>query len=82
VLLWDTLGRRVVDTVSYAGILHRAVIVGEAAEVDATEGSAGAPADSNSLIGSIARYPNGQDTGQNGTDFKFSGTLTPGAPNP
>ena len=82
VLLWDTIGRRVVDTVSYAGILHRAVIAGEAAEVDATEGVAGAPADSNSLVGSIARSANGQDTGQNSVDFRFCPTLTPGTPNP
>jgi hypothetical protein len=82
VLLWDTLGRKVVDTVSYAGVLHRALVVGEPAEVDATEGSAGAPADSNSLVGSISRSPDGQDTGQNSADFKFTPTLTPGAPNP
>ncbi len=82
VMIWDTLGKRVVDTVTYAGVLHRAVISGEAAELDATEGSAGAPADSNSVVGSIARSPNGQDTGQNGVDFKFSATLTPGGPNP
>jgi len=82
VLLWDTIGRRVVDTVSYAGILHRAVIAGEAAEVDATEGVAGAPADSNSLVGSIARSANGRDTGQNSVDFRFCPTLTPGTPNP
>ncbi|HET6450665.1 MAG TPA: hypothetical protein VFI08_05105 [Spirochaetia bacterium] len=82
VLLWDTLGRRVVDTVSYAGVLHRAVVSGESTEVDATEGSAGAPADSNTVNGSIARSPDGRDTGQNGTDFKFCQPLTPGSPNP
>ena len=82
VLIWDTLGKRVVDTVTYAGVLHRAVLSGEGVEVDATEGAAGAPADSNSLVGSISRSPNGQDTGQNGVDFKFTPTLTPGAPNP
>ena len=38
VILWDTVGRRVIDTVTYAGVLHRAVIVGEALELDATEG--------------------------------------------
>jgi hypothetical protein len=81
-MLWDTIGRRPIDTVSYAGVLHRALIMGETAELDATEGSAGAPADSNSIHGSLARSPNGQDTGQNGADFKFIGTPTPGAPNP
>lgn len=82
VMIWDALGQRIVDTVTYAGVLHRAVITGVTGELDATEGSAGAPADSNSLVGSIARSPNGQDTGQNGVDFKFVQTLTPGGPNP
>ena len=82
VILWDTLGRRVVDAVTYAGVLHRAVIAGETAELDATEGIAGAPADSNSVPGSIGRSPNGVDTGQNGADFKFISTLTPGTANP
>jgi hypothetical protein len=82
VLLWDTVARKVVDTVSYAGVLHRALIAGETAEVDATEGTAGAPADSNSASGSVGRFPNGQDTGQNGLDFRFSSQITPGLPNP
>jgi hypothetical protein len=82
VILWDSVGRRVIDTVTYAGVLHRALIVGESVELDPTEGSTGAPADSNSLPGSIGRSPNGVDTGQNGADFKFIGTLTPGTANP
>jgi len=82
VLLWDTLGKQVVDTVAYAGVLHRAVITGGSAELDATEGASGAPADSNSVVGSISRSPSGVDTGQNGADFKFTPALTPGAPNP
>jgi hypothetical protein len=82
VMIWDTIGRKVVDTVTYAGVLHRALISGETGELDATEGSTGASADSNTVIGSLARSPNGQDTGQNGTDFKFSPVMTPGGPNP
>ena len=82
VVLWDTIGRRVIDTVAYAGVLHRAVITGESAELDATEGGTGAPADSNSVPGSIGRSPTGVDTGQNGVDFKFISTPTPGTANP
>ncbi len=81
VLLWDAVGRKVVDSVSYAGVLHRALIAGESAELDATEGEAGAPADSNSAPGSLGRLPNGQDTGQNALDFKFSPAPSPGLPN-
>jgi hypothetical protein len=81
VMLWDAIGRRKIDTVSYNGTLHRALIVGDPTEWDATEGSAGAPADSNSVAGSLSRSPNGQDTGQNGVDFRFTAAMTPGAPN-
>jgi len=81
VLLFDTIGKRVIDAVSYNGVLHRALLAGETAELDATEGAAGAPADSNSVVGSISRIPSGRDTGQNGADFSFSPTPTPGAAN-
>jgi hypothetical protein len=81
VILFDTIGQRVVDTVTYAGVLHRALITGHSTELDATEGSAGAPSDSNSVVGSIGRSPNGTDTGQNNVDFKLNAALTPGAPN-
>jgi hypothetical protein len=81
VVLFDTIGKRVIDTVCCSGVLHRAVLTGETGEVDATEGSAGAPADSNTVAGSIGRNPSGTDTGQNGADFTFSPVPTPGAPN-
>jgi hypothetical protein len=81
VILFDTLGKRIVDTVTYNGVLHRAALAGETGEWDATEGATGAPADSNSTTGSLSRIPNGQDTGGNGADFKLTPTLTPGAPN-
>jgi hypothetical protein len=81
VLLFDTIGKRVIDTVTYNGVLHRALLSGETAELDATEGEAGAPADSNSTTGSIGRDLAGTDTGQNGADFRFNPVPTPGAAN-
>ena len=80
-MLFDVIGKRVIDTVSYNGTLHRAVLAGDPTERDATEGSAGAPADSNSTTGSLGRIPDGRDTGQNGADFRFSTRPTPGGPN-
>ena len=41
VMLFDTIGKRVIDTVCYGGVLHRASLTGETGEVDATEGSPG-----------------------------------------
>ena len=82
VMIYDFFAHRVIDTVSYNGVLRRAIVTGESAEVDATEGAAGAPADTGTAAGSIARSPDAQDSGQNGADFRFSPTLTPGGPNP
>jgi hypothetical protein len=81
IVLFDTLGSRIVDAVSYNGTVHGAIISGASGEWDVTEGSLGAPSDSNSAVGSVGRSPDGQDTNQNGTDFRFSPTLTPGAQN-
>ena len=63
VMIFDTLGQRIVDTVTYAGVLHRALITGCPTELDATEGSAGAPADSNSVVGSIRKVAHGSGHG-------------------
>ena len=81
VMLFDTIGKRVIDTVSANGVLHRALLAGVTGELDATEGVAGAPADSNTITGSIGRNPLSRDTGQNGADFTFNPVPTPGAPN-
>ncbi len=81
VVLLDTLGHRIVDAVAYNGVLHRAIINGEAGELDVTEGDAGAPADSGATPGSIGRSADAVDTDQNGTDFRFSSPPTPGGPN-
>ena len=59
-------GTNVVDSVSYEG---RMQVAGE--------GTAGAPADSDANAGSITRT-GGRDTGNNGADFKFVATPTPG----
>ena len=62
-------GDTIVDTVSYEGQVP-----------DYTEGTTGAPADSNTAPGSIARVPDGCDTNQNAADLSFGGS-TPGASN-
>jgi hypothetical protein len=80
-MVFDAIGGRVVDAVSYAGALHRAVLADRPGEWDAAEGAAGAPSDSNTAAGSVSRLPNGRDTGQNGADFAFTAALTPGTEN-
>jgi len=81
IMLWDSIGKCVIDTVSYNGSLHRALLTGDPTEWDATEGNAGAPADSNTVTGSLSRLPDGHDTGQSSLDFRFTPAMSPGAPN-
>jgi hypothetical protein len=38
-------------------------------------------ADSNTVTGSLARIPNGSDTGDAAADWRFTTTVTPGAAN-
>jgi len=58
----------VVDAVSYEGVM-----------AGITEGATSAPTDS--TTGSIGRFPNGVDTDENGADFVFTASSTPGAAN-
>jgi len=60
----------VLDSMSYEGVMP-----------GITEGTAGAPSDSNSILRSIVRLPDGADTNDNGADFTQSSTPTPGAAN-
>ncbi|CAM3264996.1 hypothetical protein G4177_00380 [Corallococcus sp. ZKHCc1 1396] len=46
------------------------------------EGTRTSASDSGTNVGSLQRVPNGNDTNNNDADFKFVGTLTPGAPTP
>jgi len=46
------------------------------------DGTATTAEDSNTVEGSVARSPNGQDTGDDEADWAFVSTPTPGAANP
>jgi hypothetical protein len=69
------------DALSYEGAIEAATIGGQT--YDLVEGTVlpSSVADSNSVAGSLARIPNGSDTNDAATDWAFSTTLTPGAPN-
>ena len=69
----------VIDAVTYEPI------VGGAPPSNATfgviEGKATSASDSDTITGSLIRHTNGTDTNDNGADFKFTKTPTPGAAN-
>lgn len=70
-----------IDALSYEGAITQAVITGFANPVNLVEGNATAATDDNAGDGAIIRFPDGNDTGDDATDFKLSVNVTPGLPN-
>jgi hypothetical protein len=81
VALIDTAGGELLDALSYEGSITNAVI--DSMTYSLVEGTVlpVAVADSNTAVGSLARIPNGADTGDAATDWAFTTTVTPGAAN-
>jgi hypothetical protein len=81
VALYDTRYEGVIDALSYEGAIERAYIGPFAHTL--VEGNAlpASVSDSNSVTGSLARLPNGSDTGDAATDWAFTTTITPGREN-
>jgi hypothetical protein len=71
-----------VDALSYEGSITNAALPG-LGTVTLVEGTALAAtvADSNTAVGSLCRIPDGTDTNDASSDWKFSASLTPGAAN-
>ncbi|HUJ62072.1 MAG TPA: thrombospondin type 3 repeat-containing protein [Kofleriaceae bacterium] len=84
IALIDTNGPRLLDALSYEGSITQAVIAGFPGPVSLVEGTALATtvADSNTTDGSLCREPNGTDTDNANSDWKFCTTKTPGTANP
>jgi len=76
-VLFDKSTNSVIDSLSYGSTINMATITELGMMVSVTEGSA-TVVDTNSPDGSIARIPNGDDTDNNGFDFRFTEILTPG----
>jgi hypothetical protein len=78
----DTATNTVLDAVSYEGSITTAVItgIGAASLVEGTPLPI-AVVDSNTVPGSLARMPNGQDTNNAASDWVFTTIPTPGGPN-
>ena len=81
--LVDTSTETLIDALSYEGAITAATIPGFAAPVSLVEGTVlpTSVADSNTVQGSLCRLPNGTDTNDAANDWKFCGTVTPGAAN-
>ncbi len=79
-VLFNKNNNSVIDSLSYGSAIALATLSDLGIMVQVTEGSATAT-DTNNINGSIARIPNGDDTDNNGFDFRFTETLTPGESN-
>jgi large repetitive protein len=82
--LVDTTNLTVIDALSYEGAITAAMLPGFTTPPTLVEGTAlGATiADSNAILGSLCRHPNGQDTDNASADWAFCGTLSVGVANP
>jgi hypothetical protein len=79
VALVDTTTGMLLDALSYEGVITAAVIDGQT--FDLTEGTPLEAVDSNTVTGSLARIPDGEDRNDSGSDWAFTTTITPGAAN-
>ena len=81
VALIDTASGELLDALSYEGPIANAVIGTQTYSL--VEGTVLPPsvADSNTVIGSLSRIPDGRDTGDAATDWIFTTTATRGEPN-
>jgi hypothetical protein len=82
VALIDAESDTLLDALSYEGSITAAVIDG--VTHDLVEGTALAAevADSNTVAGSLIRFPDGSDSNDAATDWAFTTTVTKGAANP
>jgi cysteine-rich repeat protein len=78
----DTVNNKLVDALSYEGSISMAAIAG-LGTVSLVEGSVlpNAVADSNTVVASLCRLPDGTDTNNAATDWALSSNPTPGAAN-
>jgi len=82
IALFDLGSGTLLDALSYEGEIHAAVIDGVPGTFDLVEGTAATAADSNSVAGSLARFPDGADTHDDDTDWRFNNVASPGSSNP
>ena len=79
----DSKNLKLLDALSYEGAVTKATLTGFADKPSFVEGTVlpTSVADSNTLPGSLARFPNGKDTQQAAADWIFTAQATPGAAN-
>ncbi|MCW5801627.1 MAG: amidohydrolase family protein [Deltaproteobacteria bacterium] len=82
IALIDNVTHTLIDVLSYEGSMTNIDLPGFPAPVSLVEGTATNALDSNTVVQSMCRSPNGQDTDNAMADWKVCTTLTPGTANP
>ena len=80
--LFDTATLTLLDALSYEGSITNAQFDFIPGTYNLVEGSPATAQDSNSVTGSLIRFPDGTDTDQAAADWHFVATPSPGAANP
>lgn len=80
IAIFDLANHRVVDALSYEGSVTAGQITGEGT-FNLSEGTPLAAVDSNTIIMSLSRDPNGFDSNDANSDWVLTSTPTPGDPN-
>lgn len=81
IALFDTNGNQMIDALSYEGAITAAVLTGIPGTWNLVNGTPFTGADSNSVVTSLARLPDGIDSGDDSLDWALTLTPTPGASN-
>jgi large repetitive protein len=77
----DTATDELLDSLSYEGSVTAGIVTGVTGTLSFVEGTASTAEDSNDNVGSMSRLPNGVDSDDADSDWSFTSTPTPGAPN-
>lgn len=81
VALMDTVTGTLIDALSYEGRIDEALIGGSVYSLVEGTPLPATVADSDVVVGSLARIPNGADTDDAASDWEFTTMVTPGNPN-
>ena len=81
IALVDLATGRLIDALSYEGAIRAAQFEGLPGDYDLVAGDPTGAVDSNSIDGTLVRFPDGADRGDANLDWRFSNTPTPGGPN-
>jgi hypothetical protein len=77
-VLWSSGTSTALDALAYGGAVSTVI---SGTTVNLVEGTATTATDSGTIVASLSRIPNGTDTNNASSDWRFTTCITPGAAN-